>query len=256
MAPYKNAERIKQSSQEGFYKIHSPNENRRQPSKGNAQREQRRNARSTDIQCTGARILAPSLGRVTQHPWGSPHPPPARRRASPRSSAGTVLAVPRQADAGTAPLAVPPPGGVLGGCSSRPTGLSVPSSAAASGREGGDPSGLGGGGRGTRTQGGAPPPPGVAWAPHSPSSSRVMRLSTFSSPSAILSTADAPSRQREQGLLGGGGCGDGSAFPHLHVTRRFGPGSGAPFSLGPSPHPLPCESWSARPRRHTREINK
>lgn len=31
MAPYKNAERIKQSSQEGFYKIHSPNENRRQP---------------------------------------------------------------------------------------------------------------------------------------------------------------------------------------------------------------------------------
>lgn len=156
MAPYKNAERIKQSSQEGFYKIHSLNENRRQPSKGNAQREQRRNARSTDIQCTGARILAPSLGRVTQYPWGSPHPPPARRRASPRSSAGTVLAVPRQADAGTAPLAVPPPGRVLGGCSSRPTGLSVPSSAAASGREGGDPSGLGGGGRGTRTRGDPP----------------------------------------------------------------------------------------------------
>ena len=68
-----------------------------------------------------------------------------------------------------------------------------------------------------------------------------MRLSTFSSPSAILSAPDDPSQQREQGLLDGGRCGDRSAFPHLQIRRRFDPGSNSPFprALPPPPPPPP-----------------
>jgi hypothetical protein len=155
----------------------------------------------------------------------------ARRRAGhrrPAQRAGSQAAFPKaspQMAAGPGPPA------------SRAPDLSIPHPRP-------PPPGLGGKGapelRGDGRTGSAPP--------HSPSSRRVMRLSTFSSPSAILSAPDSPSRSREQGLLGGGGCGDGSAFSHLQVTRRFDPGSNSPlfFFPGPPPTPSPPSRDSAR----------
>lgn len=86
-------------------------------------------------------------------------------------------------------------------------------------------------------------------APHSPSSRRVMRLSTFSSPSAILSAPESPPaagtrasrwwrrwwRRRRLRVL-------------TYESRAVSTPAPTPPGRGPSPHPLPAEQ---RGRAHT-----
>lgn len=120
-------------------------------------KERRRNTRSTDIQCTETRILAPSLEgspstlRLLAHP--------SRRDAAtvPEGPWGRCPRGPAGLPAGSAPLALPPTDRVPGG---RFPPAKEPLRPFLRGRRGagtGVPSGFGGGG-GMRAEGGAPSP--------------------------------------------------------------------------------------------------